>query len=140
MILCQEFRLKDWSWKVRIFYVVDLIPIDFIIEELRGIGCDEQDIESAIEVLDSGEDNRGITFSNDEDRESIIVIGETTCPAQFSNSFDHEKHHLAMHIALVDDIDPFGEELAYLVGEIALQTFPVAKQFLCEHCREELYN
>lgn len=138
MILGQEFKLENWNWRVRVFYVVDFIPIDFIIEELKGIGCTQQDIDSAINVLDSGNDNRGITFSNSEERESIIVIGETSCPAQFSNSFDHEKLHLAMHIAKVEDIDPFGEDLAYLIGEIGLQTFPVAKRFLCEHCREEM--
>ena len=138
MILAQEFTLTKWDWRVRVFYVVDLIPIDFIIEELYGIGCTEKDVDNAIEVLDNGKDNRGITFSNDKERESIIVIGETSCPAQFSNSFDHEKLHLAMHIARVDNIDPFGEELAYLAGEIGLQTFPIAKRFLCEHCREEI--
>ena len=138
MILAQEFTLTKWDWRVRVFYVVDLIPIDFIIEELYGIGCTERDIDNAVNVLDNGKDNGGITFSNDEERESIIVIGETSCPAQFSNSFDHEKLHLAMHIARVDNIDPFGEELAYLAGEIGLQTFPIAKRFLCEHCREDL--
>ena len=138
MILAQEFTLTKWDWRVRVFYVVDLIPIDFIIEELYGIGCTERDIDNAVNVLDNGKDNRGITFSNNEERESIIVIGETSCPAQFSNSFDHEKLHLAMHIARVNNIDPFGEELAYLAGEIGLQTFPIAKRFLCEHCREDL--
>ena len=138
MILAQEFTLTKWDWRVRVFYVVDLIPIDFIIEELYGIGCTEKDVDNAVEVLGSEKDNRGITFSNDEKRESIIVIGETSCPAQFSNSFDHEKLHLSMHIARVDNIDPFGEELAYLAGEIGFQTFPIAKRFLCEHCREDL--
>ena len=138
MILCQDFILKHWDWHVKVFYIVDLIPIDFIIEELYELGCNEHDVQSAIDVLDSGDNNRGITFSNDKERKSIIVIGETSCPAQFSNSFDHEKLHLSMHIARVDDIDPFGEELAYLAGEIGLQTFPVAKRFLCEHCREEM--
>lgn len=138
MILAQQFALTKWDWRVRVFYVVDLIPIDFIIEELYDIGCTERDVDDAVKVLDNGKDNRGITFSNDEERESIIVIGETSCPAQFSNSFDHEKLHLVMHIARVDNIDPFGEELAYLAGEIGLQTFPIAKRFLCEHCREDL--
>ena len=138
MILGQEFTLVKWDWRVRVFYVVDLIPIDFIIDELYGIGCNKQDIDDAVNVLDSGDDNRGITFSNDKERESIIVIGETSCPAQFSNSFDHEKLHLAMHIARVNNIDPFSEDLAYLAGEIGFQTFPIAKRFLCEHCREEM--
>ena len=138
MILGQEFKLKDWNWKVKIFYVVDTIPIDYIVSELKDIGCSNQDVQAAMEVLDTGEDNRGITFSNDLTRETVIVIGETSCPAQFSHSFDHEKLHLAMHIAKVDNIDPFGEELAYLAGDIGFHTFPVAKRFLCEHCREDL--
>lgn len=138
MLLGQEFKLKDWNWKVRVFYVVDTIPIDFIIDELYGIGCTEDDIDSAVNVLSTGEDNRGITFSNDEDRESIIVIGETSCPAQFAHSYDHEKLHLAMHIARTDGIDPFSEELAYLAGDIGFEMFQVAKRFLCEHCREEM--
>ena len=95
-------------------------------------------LESKIDTIGGNSKNRGITFSNDSMRETVIVIGETTCPAQFSHSFDHEKHHLAMHIAKVDGIDPFGEELAYLVGEIGYQTFPIAKRFLCEHCRIEM--
>lgn len=138
MILCQEFKLDDWNWHVKVFYVVDLIPIDYIIEQLEGIGCDNKDIESAIEVLDSKEYNRGITFSNNETRESIIVIGETSCPAEFSHSFDHEKLHLTMHVAKQDNIDPFSEELAYLAGDIGFKTFPIAKYFLCEHCRKQL--
>ena len=138
MILGQDFRLSEWKWHVRIFYVVDIIPIDYIIKELYNIGCTDQDVASAIEVLDTDEENRGITFSNDLTRETVIVIGETSCPAQFSHSFDHEKLHLAMHIAKVDNIDPFSEELAYLAGEIGFQTFPIAKRFLCEHCREDL--
>ena len=138
MLLCQEFNLKDWNWNVKVFYVVDFIPIDYIIKELEEIGCTDLDIKSAIDVLDSDSYNRGITFSNNEDRKSVVVIGETSCPAQFAHSYDHEKLHLGMHIARTDNIDPFGEELAYLIGEIGFQMFPVAKRFLCEHCREEL--
>lgn len=138
MVLCQEFRLLDWNWKVKVFYVVDLIPIDYIIDQLKSIDCSEEDIDSAIAVLDSEVYNRGITFSNNETRESVIVIGETSCPAQFAHSYDHEKLHLTMHIAKQDKIDPFGEELAYLSGEIGFQMFPIAKWLLCEHCREEL--
>lgn len=138
MVLCQEFRLKDWNWKVKVFYVVDLIPIDYIAKELYGIGCSDEDIDSAVAVLGSDDYNRGITFSNNNTRESIIVIGETSCPAQFAHSYDHEKLHLTMHIAKTDDINPFSEELAYLAGDIGFEMFPMAKYFLCEHCREEL--
>lgn len=89
-------------------------------------------------VLNNGTDNKGMTYSNTKERESIIIIGSTSCPAEFQHTFDHEKIHLAMHIAKYFEIDPYGEELAYLVGDIGLEMFPIAKKFLCEHCREEL--
>lgn len=136
MLLCQEFTLEKWDWFVRVFYVVDSLPIDFIINELRRIGSDIEDIDSALITLDKI--NSGITYSNLEQRKSVIVIGATSCPAEFANSYDHEKFHLAMHIAKTDKIDPFSENLAYLIGDIGYETFKIAKRFMCEHCREEI--
>lgn len=138
MIIAQEFYLYDYYWTVKVFYVVDSVPIDYVLHELDKIGCSEKDLDAAELVLNDGTDNKGLTFSNYDKRESIIVIGATSCPAEFQHTFDHEKIHLAMHISKVFDIDPFGEELAYLVGDIGLEMFPIAKRFLCEHCREEM--
>jgi len=121
-----------------VFYVVDSTPEDFILDELAEIGCDESDLEDASLILKSESRNKGLTYSNTKERESIIVIGETSCPAEFQHTYDHEKIHLAMHIAKYFRIDPYSEDLAYLVGDIGLEMFPVAKRFLCEHCREEL--
>lgn len=47
---------------------------------------------------------------------------------------------LTMGMATMVDssVDPFSEELAYLIGDIGFNMFPLAKKFLCEHCREEL--
>ena len=139
-MLAQEFLLKKWNWLVRVFYVVDSIPIKFITEELEAIDCSKKDIEEAVLVLDSGEDNKGITYSNVNTKESIIVIGKTSCPAQFAHSYDHEKLHLAMHIARENNIDPYSEDLAYLIGDIGFEMFKVAKLFLCEHCRMEVLS
>ena len=138
MLLAQEFYLDKYSWNVKAFYVVDSIPIDYIIKELENIGCARTQLDKIIDNLTTGRDNHGITFSNTVDNESIIVIGETSCPAEFQHTFDHEKLHLAMHIAKSYNIDPYSEELAYLVGEIGLNMFQIAKKFLCEHCRKEI--
>ena len=35
-------------------------------------------------------------------------------------------------------IDPYGEEAQYLSGYVGQKMFPVAKKFLCEHCRRSL--
>ena len=37
-------------------------------------------------------------------------------------------------------IDPYGEQQQYLSGEIGQRMFPVARRFLCEHCRSKLYE
>ena len=138
MLLAQEFYLYNFYWTVKVFYIVDSIPIDYVLEQLTKIGCSGTDLSMAEAVLNNGTDNKGMTYSNTKERESIIIIGSTSCPAEFQHTFDHEKIHLAMHIAKYFEIDPYGEELAYLVGDIGLEMFPIAKKFLCEHCREEL--
>ena len=39
-----------------------------------------------------------------------------------------------LHIAEALGIDPFGEELQYLAGEIGRKTYPVARIYLCSRC------
>ena len=136
MTLIQEFYLTEWDWWVKVFYVVEYIPLDLIISELKKIGCDSTD--EVISLFEDDAENKGYTYSNLTRRKSIMIIGSTTCPAEFQHTYDNEKLHLAMHIAKEDKIDPFSEELAYLVGDIGFNMFQIAKKFLCEHCREEL--
>lgn len=136
MVLAQQFYLTDFYWDVKVFYIVDNVPVDYILDELSDIGC--KDLDSARFILDKNSKDKGLTYSNLRDRQSIIIIGETSSPEEFQHTFDHEKIHLAMHIAKCFNIDPYSEDLAYLVGDIGLEMFPIAKRFLCEHCRKEL--
>lgn len=121
-----------------LYYAVDTYYMDEILEELEIIGCTYTDeIE---EDLTQQPYNNGLTYSNMRRRVSLIVIGLTETPDEFQNTYDHEKGHLAMHIAEEDEMDVFGEEFQYLVGEIGKQTFPIAKRFMCEHCRKDLVD
>ena len=128
--------MDDWDWYVMVFYAVDTYYMDEILDELENLGCIYADeIE---EDLTQNPYNNGLTYSNVSKRVSLIVIGLTETPDEFQNTYDHEKGHLAMHIAEEDHIDVFGEEFQYLVGEIGKKTFPEARKFMCEHCRKEL--
>ena len=132
----QDVYLERWDWYVIVYYAVDTYYMDEILEELEMIGCTYADeIE---EDLTQHPYNNGLTYSNMRRRVSLIVIGLTETPDEFQNTYDHEKGHLAMHIAEEDRMDVFGEEFQYLVGEIGKQTFPIAKRFMCEHCRKDL--
>ena len=132
----QDVYLEKWDWYVMVYYAVDTYYMDEILEELEMIGCTYADeIE---EDLTQHPYNNGLTYSNMRRRVSLIVIGLTETPDEFQNTYDHEKGHLAMHIAEEDRMDVFGEEFQYLAGEIGKQTFPIAKRFMCEHCRKDL--
>jgi len=119
-----------------IFYAVDTYYMDTILDELENIGCTYTD--EVEEDLTVSPYNNGLTYSNFKRRVSVMVIGLTQTPDEFQNTYDHEKGHLAMHIAEEDNIDVFGEEFQYLTGEIGKQTFKIAKRFMCEHCRVNL--
>jgi hypothetical protein len=102
------------------------------------MGCGKKELRKAETLLKRGSYNVGLTYSNFKDQHSIVVIGLTSTPEEFQNTFDHEKGHLAMHIGKALNIDIFGEEFQYLTGEIGLKMFKIAKRFMCEHCRKDL--
>ena len=137
-MIIQDFYIKDWNWSVRVYYYVDDYYMDMIAQDLGLCGCEE--VDKTIDSLFESIENSGLTYSNPDERCSIIVIGKTSCPEEFQSTFDHEKGHLAVHIALTDDISWMSEEYQYLVGEIGKQMYPVAKMFLCEHCINDLHR
>lgn len=137
-MILQEIFLEKYDWSVLIFYTVDRIYSDIILEEIHSMGCNEDDFGKAKKLLTSGKKNIGLTITNFNEKASIIVIGDTDYAEQFNNTYDHEKGHLAMHICIEYGIDPFSEEFQYLVGDIGQQMFKVAKYFLCEECKAKL--
>lgn len=139
-MIVQDFYIERYDWHVRVFYSVTTYWVWPIIKELRRIGCVGEKLETAYRNLSSGNLNTGLTYSNFERRETVMVIAKTSSPEQFQNSFDHEKGHLCRHISQTFGIDPYGEEEQYLQGYIGQKMFPVAKKFLCECCRGELYR
>lgn len=134
-MIVQNIYLEDYDWCVKVFYAVDTYYVGEILGELESIGCTGYELEKAENTLSAGDYNIGLTYSNLPRRCSVVIIGLTSSPAEFQNTFDHEKGHLAMHICQELNIDPFSEEYQYLVGEIGLQMFPAAEHFLCQRCR-----
>ena len=137
-MIVQNFYLDDWDWYVTVYYAVDTYYIQEILENLEEIGCSDEKLDEIAESFERQQYNGGLTYSNLKGRCSVVIIGLTSSPAEFQNTFDHEKGHLAMHISETDDINPFSEEFQYLTGEIGQAMFVVAKNFLCEHCRKYL--
>lgn len=140
-MILQKVYLKDFDWFIRVYYAVNYFHIEDIIEDLEYLECPKSNLLKAKQMLLDQEYNSGFTYSNLRKHESIMVIGITTSPEEFQNTFDHEKGHLSMHISEALNIDPFSELFQYLSGEIGQKLFEKAKQFLCNCCSIELdYN
>lgn len=137
-MVVQNIYLEDWDWHITVYYAVTRYYKDEILEELDLIGCSRSELKNAEQLLDDNRYNTGLTYTNFKNRGSVVVIGLTSSPEEFQNTFDHEKGHLAMHIGSALQIDPFGEEFQYLTGAIGEKMFKIAKRFLCEHCRKTL--
>lgn len=137
-MIVQDFYIPKYDWEVRVYYAVDCYYTGRIIADLRRVGCRGADLMGAFRNMRSCSLNTGITYSNTRDRQTVMVIALTSSPDEFQNSWDHEKGHLCRHISKAFGIDPYGEEAQYLSGEVGQKMFPIAKRFLCEHCRKGL--
>ena len=134
----QDFTLEGYGWGVRVYYAVSTYWTGRIMKDLKATGCSGRQLERAFRNLSSGGLNTGITYSNLHGGKSVMVISLTSSPQEFLNSWMHEMRHLSRHIEKAFGIDPYGEEAAYLAGDIGQKMFPVARMFLCSHCRERL--
>ena len=134
----QEIYLPKYDWRVRIYYAVTTYWACRILSDMERIGCRGSQLRSAWENLRRGELNTGITYSNFGRCETVMVISLTSTAAEFLNSWMHEMQHLCRHVAAAFGIDPYGEEAAYLAGDVGQRMFPVARRFLCDCCRGKM--
>lgn len=136
-MILQEFTIDRYDWFVRVYYITDSFPEDDVIKDLIALGCSKEDAEETVHNLMEEGINAGSIYSNKYNRESLLIIGKADSTDEFYDTFDHEKGHLAMHICIADNIDPFSEKYQYLVGEIGKKMFWAAKELFCEECREK---
>ena len=135
----QNIFIRRANWHVRIFFAVTHIDADEILDELINAGCSSSDLVEAKRSLWSGLPNSGLTYSNLNDRKTVMVIGYTSDASEAWNIIDHEKNHLLQHIAQATDIDPYGEEISYISGEFIRNIYRGrGKTLLCDCCRKKL--
>lgn len=119
-MIVQDIYLPEYRWHCRIFYSVDGYWVADILHDLREIGCAGRKYRVASRNLNSGQLNTGLTFSNKEIGKTVMVIAKTSSADEFAHSYDHEKGHLAMHVAQAYGIDPYGEEAVHISRKLHL--------------------
>lgn len=137
----QKITLPDYgNWEIYAYFAVSGYWVDEIMEKLWEIGCDGETALQAYRNLASSELDTGLCYSNYRERKSVMVVALTSSPAEFANSWHHEMCHLVAHIGKVYDLDPLGEDAAYLSGEISMEMFPKIHHLLCQDCRNKIYQ
>lgn len=131
-MIVQHAYLKRYDWSIIAFFADDHDSDEEILEFMEIIDCSEEEIASIADIINPRNRDCGFTYSDYKDKNTIMYIGPTSAVEEFQNTFDHEKGHVAIHIASYYDIDPYGEEYQYLAGEIGQRLFDVAKLFICQ--------
>lgn len=126
----QKFRLDRFDWEITIFYAVHGYYVEDIMDDLKRIGIRGKKLAKAEENLTSGEINSGLTYVNNG--EAICVIGIASSAAQYMDSIVHEVMHLAKFIGKAEGLDPYGEEVCYMGGEIGRKMWPKSKLLTSE--------
>lgn len=134
-MIYQRFRLPQYDWIVTVFYAVTTYWTDDIVRCLERAGCDGKNLRDAYEQLSLGKLDTGLTFSNKERGETVMVIALTSSAEEFMKSWTHEMGHLKDHIATTCGISPHGEEIQYLGDDIITEMWDIAHQFVCCKCR-----
>lgn len=131
----QRFTLPKYHWRVYSYYVVTNPNADEILDALVYIGCGGEDLQRAYNNLTSGKLDTGLTYSNSDTQETVIVFAKTSNAKEFMQSYQHEVGHLKDHIAQTFGLNPHGEEIQYIGDDIVEETWGVAKDLLCDCCR-----
>lgn len=137
-MITQVIYLEKYDWLIKVYYAITEDCKYDIIDELNSIDCPEYEMEQIINIFKPFRSNTGFTYTDPSKRITFIIISIADNAEQFANTYDHEKGHAAMHIAEYFDINPYSEELQYLQGKIGQEMFPIAKNFLCENCRNKM--
>ena len=139
-MIVQDIYLEDYDWSVRVYYAVNEYYISNILVDLIDIDCDKEAYFNIKRLMEMRKNNIGFTYSNIEERASLVLIGITDSADEFQDTYDHEKGHLVMHISRALGIDPYSEEYQYLAGEVGKRMFMKAKKLLCDTCRRHISN
>lgn len=135
-MLRQRIYIHRYHWEVVVFYESDYRDASYILKELDETGVDDDTYWKAARNLDAGLTDTGLTYSNMDEKKSVIVLSKTSSKAEFANTWFHELIHCANHIALANGLDQMGEPIAYVGGELARSMQPIAARLMCPACKD----
>ena len=133
----RDIHIDQYDWIVHVYLHVTCYRTKEIIRRLKGIGCPMDKLHEAYDNMMSCSLDTGLTYSNYERRESVMVIGPTSSYREFANSLLHETRHLTDHVCLAMGMEIGEDPIAYLAGYIGSALADEIRLFVCDCCHEE---
>lgn len=130
-----RLNIARYGWTVDVFLAVQPRHALDVEKALTDIGCDDGYLQQARALLQAGELDRGLTYSNIAERRSVVVVGQSSSASEFVNSLTHELHHLVAHVCEGAGVDNASEEACYLAGGLSALVYEAAPSLFCEMCR-----
>lgn len=126
-----KIHLSRWDWTVVVYYEMSDKDIKHVIGTIEKTGISSMALREVRRHLRTMGLDGGLTYTNVRKRQTVMVIGKTSSPAQFYNTLDHEKGHVVQHISDYIGLDNNGEEKQYLAGKLAENIYPSAVKLIC---------
>ena len=115
----QNVNIREIGWSLRIFYCPKTSSQrSIVLQRLFDAGCTGKNYRRAMSLLNSGALNIGLTYTDKEERETIIVVGCSSDIAEFVNTLTHEINHFIEHVMEALNIESGTEDEAYFTGEL----------------------
>lgn len=128
--------VRAGDWMADFLFAFPKNDREGVIACLQSYGAPDSIVQDAAQLMDSGP-NCGFTFSNGCRHESLTWVGLQSNGTEWLNTTVHEIVHVAMAVAMDEGIDPFSEDLAYLIGRITQDLSDIICHLSCDYCREE---
>ena len=134
-MIVRELAIHDW--KIVFLFAFEEEDLDSVVEVLRWAHAPEYRIFRVEDKVRRGGLDTGFCFSNPRWRRTVFAIGLSSSGPEVLDSVVHEIIHITQHIAQEDDLDPYGEDVAYLGGDISRAISDVVCELSCPHCNRQ---
>ena len=130
-------KLIIGRWEVDFLFAPDGYDTEEALTYLYYADAPDYILRQAYHVLEDNNQNTGFTFSNQDTKEAVVVIGPYTSGDEFINTLCHEVHHLAVAIADSLGIDLDKETPAYLQGDTTMELAQIICKLGCKKCSKK---
>lgn len=132
-MLVRETRIRRWT--ILFLFSYGTKDEESVQSALVWAGAPHSLITHVSGNISAGRLNEGFCFSDPVARRTVAAIGEAASGPEFLNTTVHEITHIAQDIARAEGLDPWGEDIAYLAGEISRKISDIVCEMSCPHCR-----